>query len=93
MTIRYLIPAYLRPHAGGRTEIILQVDGSTLADALAALWSAHPGLRDRVVDEQGKVRQHINIFVNNDNSRDVGRFSAPIAEGAEIMIVPNVSGG
>ena len=93
MTIRYLIPAYLRPHAGGLTELSLDVHGSTLADALAALWAAHLGLRDRVVDEQGRVRQHINIFVNNDNSRDVGGFAAPITDGGEIMIVPSVSGG
>jgi sulfur-carrier protein len=93
MTIRYLIPAYLRPHAGGRTELSLEVSGDTLADALAALWATHLGLRDRVVDERGRPRQHINIFVNNDNSRDVGGFAAPIKDGDEIMIVPNISGG
>ena len=93
MKIRYLIPAYLRPHAGGKTEVELQVQGSTLADALAALWRAHLGLRDRIIDERGRPRQHMNIFVNNDNSRDVGGLSAIIADGDEIMIVPNISGG
>jgi sulfur-carrier protein len=93
MTIKYLIPAYLRPHAAGRTELSLDVSGTTLADALTALWAAHLGLRDRVIDERGRPRQHINIFVNNDNSRDVGGFAAPIDDGDEIMIVPNISGG
>lgn len=93
MIIKYLIPAYLRPHADGRTELSLEVRGDTLADALAALWRAHLGLRDRIIDERGNIRQHMNIFVNNDNSRDVGGFSANISDGDEIMIVPNVSGG
>jgi molybdopterin converting factor small subunit len=93
LTITYLIPAYLHPHAGGRTELSHDVEGATLADALAALWRAHLGLRDRIIDEQGRPRQHMNIFVNNDNSRDVGGLAAPIRDGDEIMIVPNVSGG
>ena len=56
MTITYLIPAYLRPHAGGRTELSLDVEGATLADALAALWRAHLGLRDRVTEILGPDR-------------------------------------
>ena len=79
--------------ARGRTELSLEVEGATLTDALAALWLAHLGLRDRIIDEQGRPRQHMNIFINNDNSRDVGGLAAPINDGDEIMVVPNVSGG
>jgi len=46
-----------------------------------------------VVNEQGQVRQHVNIFVGDDNIRDCGGLAAPVHDGCEIMIVPNIAGG
>jgi len=43
------------------------------------LWQKYPGLRDRIVTEQGEVRQHVNIFVNEENMRDCGGFAAAVA--------------
>jgi molybdopterin converting factor small subunit len=54
---------------------------------------AYPGIRDRVVNEQGQVRQHINIFIGNENIRYTGGLASPLSEGSEISIVPAVSGG
>ena len=93
MKIKFLIPTYLRPHAGGRNSVEIATQAATVREALAALWKVYPGLRDRVLDEQGAVRQHVNIFVNVDNIRDIGGLAGPVADGAEIMIVPNISGG
>jgi sulfur-carrier protein len=67
--------------------------GGTVADALTELWRLHPGVRDRVVNEQGQVRQHINIFIGNENIRYTGGLATAICEGFEISIVPAVSGG
>ncbi len=66
---------------------------ATVNEALAALWAMHPPLRDRIVTEQGQVRQHINVFVGNDCIRYTGGLATPLPEGAEISIVPAVSGG
>lgn len=93
MKIKFLIPAYLRPHAGGHHAVEVATQAATVREALAALWKEYPGLRDRVLDEQGAVRQHVNIFVNVDNIRDIGGLAGRVPDGAEIMIVPNVSGG
>jgi molybdopterin converting factor small subunit len=50
-------------------------------------------LRDRVVDEQNEVRQHINIFVGEDAIRHASGLETPVSPNDEIMIVPAVSGG
>ena len=74
---------------------MLAIDGSpaTVAEALAALWKEYPGLRDRIVDEQGAVRQHINIFVGDEAIRFVDGLATKVPVDAEILIVPAVSGG
>jgi len=93
MAIRFVIPSYLRAHTGGESQVELSVAATNVAEALAALWQAYPGLRDRVVNEQGAVRQHVNIFVGEENIRDTGGLTTPVRDGCEIMIVPNISGG
>ncbi len=51
------------------------------------------GVRDRVVTEQGQVRPHVNVFVGDESIRFTGGLSTPLSDGAEISIVPAVSGG
>ena len=91
MTFR--IPTYLASFADGRN--VLAIDGSpaTVSEALEALWEEYPGLRDRIVDEQGTVRQHINIFVGDEAIRFADGLSTNVPADAEILIVPAVSGG
>ena len=67
--------------------------GTTVADALQALWAACPGMQDRVVTEQGQVREHINIFVGKENIRYTGGLATQVSAEAEISIVPAISGG
>jgi molybdopterin converting factor small subunit len=62
-------------------------------EALAELWKRYPSIRDRVVNEEGRLREHINIFVGNENIRYSGDFATPLKPGAEISILPAVSGG
>jgi len=93
MPITFHIPGALREFTAGRTAVKLDFSGSTLADALNALWTAYPGVRDRVLDEQGQVRQHISIFVGKENIRYTGGPATIVKSGAEISIVPAVSGG
>jgi molybdopterin synthase sulfur carrier subunit len=57
------------------------------------VWNAHPGLRDRIVDEQGQVRQHINIFVGEEAIRFADGLGTKVPADVEILIVPAVSGG
>ena len=91
----FLIPTPLRSFAGGRSKVEIEVakDPPALGDALEALWEAAPGVRDRVVTEQGEVRQHVNVFVGTESCRWTGGLATPVADGAEIAIFAAISGG
>lgn len=93
MPVTINIPSYLAAFAGGQRSVKLASAPATVSQALEALWRMHPGLRDRVVDEQGEVRPHINVFVGEESIRFADGLSTPVPEGAEILIVPAVSGG
>ena len=92
------IPAVLAPLAGGHTEVALAVPGSDggavpLARILDALWAVHPGVRDRVLTEQGAIRPHVNVFVGPESVRFSGGLTTPVTDGTEVAILPAVSGG
>ncbi|MCU1268334.1 MAG: molybdenum cofactor biosynthesis protein MoaD [Acidobacteria bacterium] len=87
------ITGFLTEFTGRRRQITLAGSPATVAEALSSLWQLHVGLRDRVVNEQGKVRQHVNIFVNSDNVRQQQALATPLKDGDEITILPAVSGG
>jgi sulfur-carrier protein len=93
MSVVFHIPGYLRDFTGGRREVRIAGAPATVGDALNALWSIYPGLRDRLVTEQGEVRQHINVFVGSECVRFTGGLATPVPEGSEVLIVPAVSGG
>lgn len=93
MPITFHIPGALREFTGGRSTVKVEVSQGTVTEALAALWALYPGVRDRIVNEQGQLRQHINIFVGKEHIRYTGGMASPIADGSEVSIVPAVSGG
>ena len=93
MLVTFYIPSYLRNYTNDRSEVKVNTSASTVGDALTALWKTYPGIRDRVVTEQGEVRQHVNVFVGEENIRDTGGLATGVKDGCEITIVPNISGG
>ncbi len=99
MSLLFMIPGPLRELTGDRAEITVEGTEGTegaarsVSEALSLLWAACPAVRDRVLTERGEVRPHINIFVDGQNIRDTGGLAAPVRDGAEIYILPAVSGG
>lgn len=89
----FYIPGALREFTGGKPTVQIDDSPATLAGALAALWTRHPGLRDRVLTEQGQVREHISVFIGDQDIRYSGGLASPVASGSEISIVPSISGG
>jgi sulfur-carrier protein len=87
------IPGPLREFTDGRSTIEIEQSPSNLADALSVLWKLYPGVRDRVATEQGQIREHVNIFIGDENVRYTGGLASPIGAGSEIWIVPAISGG
>jgi molybdopterin synthase sulfur carrier subunit len=93
MTVHFWIPTPLRSMTAGRSYVDVESSGSTLEDALEALFGAHPGLRDRVLTERGEIREHVNLFVGKEEARSTGGLTTPLADGMEISIIPAISGG
>ena len=93
MTLTFKIPSALRPLADGRDTVRVDAGPKTAGAALEALWALYPELRLRIVTEQGVVRPHVNVFVGTDNIRDLEGLSTRVADGAEIAVIPAVSGG
>jgi molybdopterin converting factor small subunit len=87
------IPAPLRPLAGGLRSVVVEPDPRTVEGALQALWSAHPALRDPIVDERGQVRPHVNVFVGAESIRNGAGLATAVSDGSQIAIIPAVSGG
>ena len=93
MAIHFYIPSYLRAYTDGRSQVPINAEVRTVGEALTGLWAVYPGVRDRVLTEQREVRQHVNIFVGEENIRDCDGLATPVRDGCEITIVPSVSGG
>jgi sulfur-carrier protein len=89
MAVVVYLPGPLAPFAGGQSRVTLATP-RTVGEALHAL---PPGVRDRVMDEQGRVRPHVNVFVGADSIRETGGLETPLAAGAELHIIAAVSGG
>ncbi|HVR88145.1 MAG TPA: MoaD/ThiS family protein [Candidatus Limnocylindria bacterium] len=69
------------------------VEASDVAGALAGLVVRHPGLAERLRDEHGKIRAHVNIFANDEEIGYLGGEATPLRDGDVVHIVPAVSGG
>jgi sulfur-carrier protein len=92
MSITIYLSGHLKNFTSGETEVALDSDFESLADALDSLWKQHPALRDRILNEQGEIRQHVNVFLG---SEDVKRLDGLKTElnSDEIHIFNAVSGG
>ncbi len=93
MRVTFHLPPVLQELTEGRRQVVVETSVSNLADVLAILWTRYPGVRDRIADEQGYVREHINIFIGEENVRYTGGLATQINSSCEISIVPAVSGG
>ncbi len=92
MAVTVHLSGYLKPFSGGETEIALAGDFATVGDVLDSLWLRHRALRDRVLNETGDIRQHVNIFVGNDDLKRRRGLETPFKSG-EIHIFNAISGG
>lgn len=89
MTVR-LYGAYSE-FAGGAREST--VDAGTLREVLDAVTVVLPGLRERLRDEHGRLREHLNVYVNKDDIRVLEGQSTPVHDGDVVHLIPAVSGG
>jgi len=91
MSVHVRIPTPLRRFTGGAEEV--SAAGATVAAVVEDLERNHPGLKERICDEGGKVRRFVNIFVNGDDIRFLNNLETAIKTGDEVSIVPAIAGG
>lgn len=90
MSVTVKLPTQLRDAAGGNAET--QVEGSTVGEALEALFTEHGELRDRLF-EGGELRRFVNVFVAGEDIRYLDGLETAVPAGGELTILPAVAGG
>ena len=91
MAHRILIPTPLRPFAG--KQDVVEVEGTTVGDALQGLVGRYGDLRRHLYNEDGRLRSFVNIYVNDEDIRHLDREQTALSAGDTISIVPSVAGG
>ena len=91
MSAKVRIPTILRSYTGGAKEV--EASGHTVAHLLDSLDADYPGLKGRIVDDQGALRRFVNVYVGDDDIRFIGGLEAEVADRASVSIIPAVAGG
>ena len=91
MAVTVRIPTTMRPLTGGDKQV--SVEPGTLSDVVASLEAAHPGLAERLVDDDGALRKFVNIFVDDDDVRYLDGLDTEVVDGITVSIIPAVAGG
>jgi sulfur-carrier protein len=91
MTVSVRIPTILRTYTNGESEV--SADGGTLAEVLDSLESSYPGIKGRILDDQGSIRRFVNVYVGNDDVRFLEALDTTTPEGAQVSVIPAVAGG
>jgi molybdopterin converting factor small subunit len=85
------IPTPLRPYAEGQTEVSLQ--GATVGAALEDLTGRYPALRQHLFTENGELRAFVNLFLNEEDIRQMKGVDTPLGEKDKLMLIPSIAGG
>ena len=91
MSLKVVIPAPLRKYTQGAETV--EVEPGTVHEVLDHLNTKFPGFRNSVCDDSGAIRRFINIYINGEDVRFLENLSTKVTDGAEVAIVPAISGG
>ncbi|HEY9410269.1 MAG TPA: MoaD/ThiS family protein [Jiangellaceae bacterium] len=91
MAVEVRIPTILRPYTDGAKAI--EGAGGTLAELIEDLEARHPGLRDRLVGDDGGLRRFVNVYLNDEDVRFLDGLKTPVADGDSVTVLPAVAGG
>ncbi|HEV8342552.1 MAG TPA: ubiquitin-like small modifier protein 1 [Candidatus Binatia bacterium] len=91
MLVRVRVPTPLRKFTNGADEVNAQ--GNTVRVLVEDLERKFPGIKERICDENGKIRRFVNVYVNGDDIRFLQNLETSLKEGDNISIVPAIAGG
>jgi molybdopterin converting factor small subunit len=85
------IPTPLRTYTNGQSDVI--VNGSNISDALTDLTAQYPALKPHLFNDGGELRPFVNLFVGENNIKDLQGINTPIQNGEKILLIPSIAGG
>ena len=91
MAIQVRVPGPLESVTGGKR--IVEAEGATVSEVLQRLSEAYPGLRERVVSDNGEIHRFINVYLNDEDIRFIEGIQTPVKDGDTLAILPAVAGG
>jgi sulfur-carrier protein len=91
MTVSIRIPTILRTFTGGAAEV--SASEGTLREVIAGLDASYPGIAGRIVDDTGKLRRFVNVYVGDEDVRFAQGLDTPVPAGGRVSVIPAVAGG
>ncbi len=91
MPVKVIIPTPLRQYAGRKDAV--EIQAKTIAEALSGLTSQYSDLRKHLYNDEGKLRNFVNIYVNDEDIRYLNKDQTPLHDNDVISIVPSIAGG
>lgn len=91
MAVRVHIPTPLRRMTGNQPEV--EIEAGTVAELVENLEKAHPGIREKLLDESGEIRRYVNIYVNEEDIRFLDGAQTALKDRDVVSIVPAIAGG
>ena len=85
------IPTPLRPYTSGKSEV--SVGGSNVAEALIDLTTQFPTIKPHLFSEGGELRPFVNLFLGENNIKDLQGVNTPVADGDKLVLIPSIAGG
>jgi molybdopterin converting factor small subunit len=91
MSVSVRIPTILRPYTGGAAEVT--AEPGTLREVISGLDASYPGIGSRILDEGGRLRRFVNVYVGEEDVRFAAGLDTPVPAGAQVSVIPAVAGG
>ena len=91
MSVSVRIPTILRSYTRGAPEVT--AEPGTLREVISHLDAAYPGIADRLLDDAGRLRRFVNVYVGEEDVRLADGLDTPVPAGSQVTVIPAVAGG
>ncbi len=91
MAVKVRIPTPLRKITGGSDEVV--AEGANVAEVIDDLEKNHPGIKERICEEDGKLRRFVNLYLNDEDIRFQNDLETKVGDDDELSIIPAIAGG
>ena len=91
MSVSVRIPTILRSYTGGAAEVT--AEAGTLREVISDLDASYPGIGGRILDDGGRLRRFVNVYVGEEDVRFAAGLDTPVPSGAQVSVIPAVAGG